>query len=370
MTVCYFGIYNPNHSRNRLNIKGLRLNGVEVLECNTRERGFGKYWELIRLHWPMRHKYSVMIVGFPGHPIMPLAWLLAKLYEKKIIFDAFISLYDSFVFDEKKYDPRSFPALKYWLVDWLSCVLADRILLEVNEYAKYFIRTFKIHPKKFRKVLVTCDDEIFRPLLVSRQARDHPPRISGGVEGEVEHKFLVHFHGTYIPAQGIPYIIGAAKLLKDEGINFNIIGRLKDYQPVMEQTKIDGLVNIHFHDFMPYERLAEMMAEADVCLGMFGDTEKAKRAGAFKIMEAMAMKKPLITGDTPAVREFLTDKENALFCRISDCWDLAQKILELKNKPELREKLAASGYNLFVQTMTPKKIGEELLKIAAELNRV
>ena len=51
MTICYFGIYNPNHSRNRLNIKGLRQNGVTVLECNTRDQSFRKYWQLIRRHF-------------------------------------------------------------------------------------------------------------------------------------------------------------------------------------------------------------------------------------------------------------------------------------------------------------------------------
>src|SRR3989344_1597453 len=291
MTICYFGIYNPNHTRNRLNIKGLRLNGVEVLECNIREQGWQKYWQLIRLHWPIRNKYQVMIVGFPGHTIMPLAWILAKLHGKKIIFDAFISLYDSLVFDEKKYQPRSLPALKYWLVDWLACQLAGLVVLEVYEYAKYFIETFGINPKKFRRVLVSCDNEIMYP-------RENPRK---------DGKFTVHFHGTYIPAQGIDYIIGAARLLKD------------------------------------------------------------KRAGAFKIMEAMAMKKSLITADTPAVREFLVDGENSLLCRIADSQDLSEKIMLLKDNPDLQAQIAQNGYDLFQNTMTPEVIGEQLFQIAKSL---
>src|SRR3989344_8174305 len=146
MTICYFGIYNPNHTRNRLNIKGLRLNGVEVLECNIREQGWQKYWQLIRLHWPIRNKYQVMIVGFPGHTIMPLAWILAKLHGKKIIFDAFISLYDSLVFDEKKYQPRSLPALKYWLVGWLGGPLGRPPVLAGFLDAIYFFQTFLNNP--------------------------------------------------------------------------------------------------------------------------------------------------------------------------------------------------------------------------------
>ena len=349
MTICYFGIYNPNHSRNRLNIKGLRQNGVTVLECNTRDQSFRKYWQLIRRHFSIRNQYDVMVVGFPGHPVMPLAWLLARLSGKKIIFDAFISLYDSFVFDEKKYSPGSFQAYKYWFLDWLSCVLSDRIVLEAGEYAKYFQKTFRIPEQKFRRAFVTCDDEIMFP-------RPKPET----------RELVIHFHGTYIPAQGIEYIMDAAEILKNENIRFNLAGRLKDYEPMIQKAKTRAL-KVNFFDFMPYERLADMIATADLCLGMFGDTEKAKRAGAFKIMEAMAMKKPIITADTPAVREFLVDGQNALLCRIADAEDLAEKILRLKADPQLRDKLAKNGYEDFQKSMTPKSIGRDLLQIAGEL---
>ncbi len=40
MTVLYFGIYNPNYSRNRVLIKGLRENSIEVLECNVPYRSW------------------------------------------------------------------------------------------------------------------------------------------------------------------------------------------------------------------------------------------------------------------------------------------------------------------------------------------
>jgi len=39
MTICYFGDYNSNYSRNRVIIKGLKENGVNVLECNVGEKG-------------------------------------------------------------------------------------------------------------------------------------------------------------------------------------------------------------------------------------------------------------------------------------------------------------------------------------------
>ena len=347
MKVCYFGIYKPTYTRSASFIKGLKENGVELLECNTREPSNKKYWQLIKKHWQIRNDYQVMIVGFPGHTIMPLAWFLAKIHRKKIIFDAFISLYDSIILDRAKFSRFSLPALKYWLIDWLSCQLADKVLLDANEHIEYFIKTFKISPKKFERILVSCDDSVIYPV----EKTDH------------HDYFLVHFHGTYIPIQGVKYIIEAAGILRDENIKFNIIGRLGDYQPMIEKSSELGLKNINFLDFMPYTDLVRQLAEADVCLGMFGETAKAFRCGAFKITEAIAMAKPLITGNTPAMREFLTDRESCLFCKMANSEDLAVKILELKNDNQLRDFIAKNAYQVYLNYLTPKAIGKDLIDI-------
>lgn len=350
MTVCYFGIYKSSYTRNRVLIQGLRENGVEVIECNTRETGFGKYIFLIRNYWKIRKDCDLIIVGFPGHTIMPLTWILAKLSGKKIIFDVFVSLYDSIILDRKSHSKISLAALKYWFLDWTSCRLADLLISEVNAYTEYFVKTFGLKRKKFRRIMVGSDDSVLYP----REMK------------EANKRFLVHFHGTYLPIQGIPYIVKAAKILENEDIEFNLIGKLSTYGEAINLAKELNLNNINFIDYMPYEKLAEYMAQADICLGVFGDPDKAKRCGAFKVVEALAMKRALITADFPSMRELLTDRENALFCRASDGKDLAGKILELKNNPELKEKIAESGYMTFKERLTPKVLGNELKKIILE----
>ncbi|MFA6410050.1 MAG: glycosyltransferase [Candidatus Buchananbacteria bacterium] len=347
MRVCYFGIYKPTYTRNLTLIGGLRENNIEVIECNTREKSNKKYFQLLKAYWPIRKNYDVMVVGFPGHTIMPLAWFLAKMSGKKIVFDAFVSMYDSVILDRAQYLPKSLMAKKYWAIDWLACKLADMILLDADEHIKFFIETFKIKKEKFKRILVSCDDKLIFPRQVEKEDKN----------------FLVHFHGTYIPIQGVKYIIAAARILKNEDIKFNIVGRLKDYQPEIEKVKEWQLANINFIDFLPYEKLAEMIAKADVCLGMFGKTPKAFRCGAFKITESMAAKIATITGDTPAMREFLEDKKSCLFCKMADANDLAAKILELKNNSDLKEQIADGGYQVYLKLLTPKATAGELISV-------
>lgn len=345
MKICYFGTYSPNYTRNSVNIAGLRENGADVIECRTDDGGFKKYRTLFKKARLLRGQYDVMIVGFNGHVLVPVAWLVTRFPRKKLVFDAFISTYDSNIFDRKKHSRYSPAAFKYWLIDWLSCTLADMVLMDAEAHADYISKTFHIPRKKVKGLLVGCSDEIMHPRPQNKPETD----------------FLVHFHGTYIPVQGIPYIIEAAKILESKGVKFNIVGKLSTYGESIELAKKLNVSNVKFFDYMPYEKLAELMAEADVCLGAFGNTQKAKMTYIFKIVEAMAMKKPVITGDSPALREFLTDKKDVLFCKLADSQDMADKIMELKNNTALRNSIAENGFELYKQRLTPRMIGKDLL---------
>ncbi len=48
MIVLYFGDYNPDYTRTRILLKGLRQNGVTVIEMNERTGGIGMYLRLWR----------------------------------------------------------------------------------------------------------------------------------------------------------------------------------------------------------------------------------------------------------------------------------------------------------------------------------
>jgi len=339
MTICYFGIYSSEYSRNRILIKGLKLNGVHIIECQSNLNGIKKYFDLISKHHKLKRQYDLMIVGFPGQQSMILAKFLTN---KKIVFDAFTSLYDSLAFDRKIVRPRSIRATYYWLLDWLSCRLADKILLDTNEHIKYFSETFRISKDKFCRLFVGSDNEVIKPVEPNKK----------------EDGFLVHFHGSCIPLQGVEYILEAASILEKKGIEFNIIGsRIKNRYKNFKTS------NINFIDDIPYEKLKYYMSSADVCLGIFGKTDKAQRVIPNKIFEALAAQCPVITGETLAVKELFVDRENILFCKMGDAKDLGNKILEIKNNFELREKIAKNGYNLFINNLTPKHIVGGLLNI-------
>ena len=50
LAVCFFGIYNPKYSRNRVLIQGLEENNIKVIQCRTELKGVIKYFDLIKKH--------------------------------------------------------------------------------------------------------------------------------------------------------------------------------------------------------------------------------------------------------------------------------------------------------------------------------
>ncbi|MBI5765895.1 glycosyltransferase family 4 protein [Candidatus Falkowbacteria bacterium] len=344
MKICYFGKYNPEYSRNRILLSGLKENGVEVIECRTEKSGAAKYFDLIKKHWKIRNNYEVMIVGFPGNQAVVLAKFLTK---KPIIFDAFLSFYDSMVFDRQVCRPNDLKAKYFWLLDWLPCQLADKILLDTNAHINYFIKTFKINRAKFYRVPVGTEELFFYPENLSKTTDS----------------FLVHFHGYFLPLHGLEYIIRAAKILEKENIKFNIIGRGKKYEAVIKLAGELKLNNVNFINPVPYEKLRPYINQADLCLGIFGNTAKTKMVVPNKIYEYLACKKPIITTDTSAIGEFFKNGDELILCRSADSDDLAQKILALKNNPALREKIAINGFNLYQKKFRSQIIAADLINI-------
>ena len=347
LTVCYFGTYTAKYSRNSILISGLKKNEVDVVECKTIRGGFLKYIDLTIKHWRIRNKYDVMIVGFQGIQAVILAKLLTR---KTIIFDAFASIYDSMVMDRKSVKTGSFAARYYWWLDKISMTLADIILFDTNEHINYASKEFGIKKEKFRRIFVGADTGIFYPVKKENHSKN----------------FQVFFYGSFLPLQGIDHIVKAAKLLeKEKDIVFEIVGWGLEKEKIMRLFNSLKLDNLFFVGGLNKELLREKIAEADLCLGIFGDTNKTKRVIPNKVYDYVAMRKPVVTADTSAIRELFEDGE-LMLVKVSDHISLANAIMTIKNNREMAESLAQKGYQKFLKFATPSILGERLLEIIKE----
>jgi glycosyltransferase involved in cell wall biosynthesis len=347
----YYEVPYGRDVRSRIIIKGLKYNGVNVTDIRLKNptNTFLFLWNQVKLlknGASALREADIILVGWPAWDAIYPAKILSKLLSKPVIADAFVSLYDTEVFDRRRVQKGSIKALRLYLKDKMLCELANHVLLDTKEHIRYFSRMFHIPYGKFSAIYVGSDDDIFYPR-----------------KGEKNDSFLITFHGSFIPLHGIEHIIRAMKFLEVyNDIRCEILGDGQMYRYISEMAKMLKLRNVIFHKkFLKYEELPSFIAKADICLGIFGDTPKAKRVVPTKVYDVLAMKKPLITGDTPAIREVgIIDRRHALLVKVGSPRALADAILELKNDEKLREKIAENGYALFKKKFTPKAIGENL----------
>jgi glycosyltransferase involved in cell wall biosynthesis len=64
------------------------------------------------------------------------------------------------------------------------------------------------------------------------------------------------------------------------------------------------------------------------------------------VLEAMAAELPVVTSDIPVLREYLTDRVNAIMTATGDPADLARGMAAVMDDAALREKLRAAGTDL------------------------
>ena len=348
--VLFFGIFDPAYPRSSILKDGFEAHGYEVVHCRIDPRavpGLRKYWRLWQAGHALRHEsFDHVLVLFPGHTAV---WLARLLFGNRIIFDAFVSLHDSNVYDRARYTRRSFGAFKDRLLDRLSCVFARIVLVDTESHRQYFNTYIGVPLRKCVVVPVGATSLCFK-LGEEVTAR------------EITKQLRVGFYGSYIPLHGIPYIVRAAELLIDEPVHFTIIGGGQ------ERARVQALVaslpkapEVEFIPARPYQEVLERMREMDICLGIFGDTDKTQRVISNKVYECAALGKPIITADTPAIREAFTPGVNIELCAHASPEALAEAIRRLAQDPALREKSGLGARKLMEERFTPALLVAGLL---------
>jgi glycosyltransferase involved in cell wall biosynthesis len=357
MKVCFFGGYDSKYIRNIIIKEGLIKNGIEVLECHAKSKF--KFW----LRYPMlffQHlkfflrRYDFIFVPAFRHKDVPLAKLIGLLTNKPVVFDPLVSRYETKVLDQKKVTPSSLQARYNFRIDKLSFKLADIVLVDTFAHAEYYASEFDIDGSKFNRVPIGVSEELFSIFKTGDE--------QGSKKGD---NFLVQFFGSFLPLQGIEYIVQAARIVgtRDKTISFELIGSGQTFPMIKRLSEELELKNTILRDWVSLSELAEVVSRADICLGIFGNTEKATRVVPNKVFQCLCLKKPVITGRTPAILEFFVDRENIFLCEPANADSLAKAIMLLRDNEELRKKIAENGYKLIQKKFISQLIGREIKEI-------
>jgi glycosyltransferase involved in cell wall biosynthesis len=247
---------------------------------------------------------STVLLPYPGTPDVFLAAPIARLRGHRLVLDAFLPIHDTIVGDRAMVDAGSWIARAIWAVERMGLRLADVILVDTDQHGDFFASEFGLERDRFVTVLVGAE-----PLFAS------PPRNTSLAElpDLPTDRPLVLFYGQLIPLHGLPAILEAIELTRDDPFHWVVVGRGQE-EPKLKAALEDrgGGSNATWIPWVDYEVLPSLIARAHVCLGVFGASDKAGRVIPNKVFQALFAGKPVITRSSPAIDALAQRFPNAL----------------------------------------------------------
>ena len=373
MNICYFGTYDKTYTSNRMILKGLLENNVSVLEINadtkvtkltTKEemswlpivmRIIRKYRIITEIVKNFRKfkKTDVIYVGYPGHVDVFPAFILAKLFGKKLVFNPLLIIYNGFVHEQGILKENSLLAQAIKKAESIAYNLCDLVFADTPFQYEHLKNDFSIPAAKLRVLPIGADD---RGYAYSQYKNTKDKKVN------------VVYYGLYSPIHGVEHIIEAARLLRnDNNIHFTFIGNGNTFEVNYAKAMKLKLPNVTFYSNTPESEHLKIMQTADIFLGFLQKHPSVDRIIPNKVYQGLSLGRVVLTADAPVTRSMFNHKKDMYLVAPADPKAFADAIVELKNNPSLRAEIAANGYKRFQKDFSPKAVGKQLVAYIKEI---
>jgi hypothetical protein len=293
--------------------------------------GFAGAWAAVAAdclrHRPRPH---AVVAGYPAQADAMPAWTLARAARSTLVADCMVSLADTLAGDRGLAGARAGAALAG--ADRVTMRLADVVLCDTDAHALYFHERFGVPWAKLVTAPVGAEPERFPP---APQPGGPPHAL---------------FYGKLSPLHGLDTVLGAAGRPGVPPIRIIGDGQLR---PWLEERLPHAGGDVSWERWVPYESLGARVRGAGICLGIFGRSDKAARVVPNKVWQAMAVGRPVVTADTPGVREVIRHEQNGLLVPAGDADALAAALRRLAADPGLRARLGAAARATYLRAGTP-----------------
>lgn len=369
-----WGTCDTGKPRVRILLEGLRAQGVEVMEIRadpwrgiedkSQVRGAGRWLGLLarialaypRLAWDYLRApaHDWVLLGYPAIVDIFVIRLLARARGARVAMDWFLSAYDTIVLDRRLVGRRHPLAWLVYATEWLAVRLADAPFMDTAAHARRMERLFRLEPGRCGHAWVGVEPGVF--------ASQHADHAAPAPARPSDAPLQVLFYGQFIPLHGIPTIVEAARLLRDEPVEWRLVGRGQDADRIRTMLAEQPLPRLRQDDWVPYPELVDAITAADVCLGIFGTSDKAASVIPNKVFQVLAAGRPLITRDSPAVRELICDDPPCTWLvPAGDPFALADAVRQARR----RDRHWPRCHHQLMATITPAAVGAQLIGIIA-----
>lgn len=317
------------------------INGIRVYRHPSPIEGLGRWavileylnafiWEsLLALRLFITRPFSVIHGANPPDHVFLIA-LPFKLAGVKYVFDHHDLTPETYV---AKYGAKSVVYRILLWIEWLSFKAADVVIATNESYKKVAADRGRKDPGD---VVVVRNG----PDLTLAPARPPRPEIFGGF------RYLIGYVGVIGKQDGLENLLAAADYVVNRrgrrDIKFAVVGKGPNLKNLIHDAKALGLEEqVHFFGYVPEELLLEILAACDVCVNPEYRNEFTDKSTMIKIMEYMALKKPIVQFSTTE-GEFSAGNA-AISVKDNDIVSFAEAILALLEDPARRNRMGEAG---------------------------
>lgn len=344
--------------------------GAKVSIICPKMKGYTLSYEVMDGIEIYRHPLPVEAKGAIGYLMeysVALFWeffLSSKIFLKKrfhvihgcnppdlIFFVAFVfKLFGvKYVFDHHDINPELYIA-KYGRkgIFYQFLLLAERLTFAVADYS---IAT----NESYREIAIRRGKMPSDKVQVVRSG-PRLDRLKLGPGNELYKKgrnYLIGYVGVIGEQEGIDLLLQAARLIVDkrDDVQFAIIGggtELEKVRGLSNRLKLDAYID--FYGRVEDAIMVDVLNTADVCVNPDKPTEMNNLSTMNKIMEYMALQKPIVQFDLKEGR--FSARDASLYATNTSVEDFAEKIIWLLDHPDKLREMGMYGYGRVVNELS------------------
>ena len=308
------------------------------------------YWEFyLSFKVLFSHGFDAIHACNPPDLIFLVAGFFKFFFHKKFLFDHHDINPELY---EAKFGRRDFFYRLMLLCERLTFKTADRSIATNESYKQIAIERGGMHPDKVTVVRSGPKLDrlkIIEPVLALKKGRKH----------------LVGYVGVMGKQEGIDYLLRALQYIVEHknrtDVHFGLVGGGTELASLQAYAKALGVEDyVTFTGRVSDQQMLEMLNTADVCVNPDVANEMNDKSTMNKIMEYMALAKPIVQFDLSEGR--FSAQEASLYACRNDTKDLAEKILLLLDDQVKRKAMGDFGRNRIITELEWKYEEPKLLE--------
>ena len=156
--------------------------------------------------------------------------------------------------------------------------------------------------------------------------------------------FVVTCVAALTEVEGVDVFVRAASLARkhDDSLRFQVVGE-GELRTQLVQLSVSLGHSVDFLGWIPHDKIPDVLAASDVCVSSVLPIYYSQGAYPVKLFEYLASGTPTVVSDVQGHLEIVTEGHDALVYRAHDAADLAAKIVNLKENPQLRLHLSRNA---------------------------